>query len=343
MILIEAAVPEQREIPERVDARALIAEPRNRFEAIDRRDVLCEIPRGDVDFDAGGTHREVVGVDRGREQMVQRLVERDPSAPALHARGDLIVGALIVIDRSLEEQLGLALRRHAVERRNLMLRQHVGGGRLRQIVQADEPRDRLPGRTERSRTGGRHTEQKRGNCEHGGPTAACRHTSGAGKVDAARDRVKYGASRRVAEFERSPETTRGLRILDRDRAVKRSAGLLIQVHPDALHLRVVLERVHAHLAAEAALLVAAERRRGVVDVVGVDPDRAGLELARDVVRLLDVRVQTAAARPYCESLARAIASSTSANSIAASTGPKISSRAIVISGVTPSKTVGCRK
>ena len=67
-----------------------------------------------------------------------------------------------------------------------------------------------------------------------------------------------------------------------------SSPYMIEIHPDALHLRVVLERVHAHLAAEAALLVAAERRRRVVDVVGVDPDRAGLELARDVVRLLDV-------------------------------------------------------
>ena len=46
--------------------------------------------------------------------------------------------------------------------------------------------------------------------------------------------------------------------------------------------------MRAHLAAEAALLVAAERRGRVVDVVGVDPDGAGLEPRRDVVRLLDV-------------------------------------------------------
>src|SRR5262245_50189027 len=64
--------------------------------------------------------------------------------------------------------------------------------------------------------------------------------------------------------------------------------LLIQIYPDTLHLRVVLERVHAHLAAEAALFVAAKRRSGVVDVVRVDPDCARLQLARDVMRLLDV-------------------------------------------------------
>jgi hypothetical protein len=54
-------------------------------------------------------------------------------------------------------------------------------------------------------------------------------------------------------------------------------------------------------------------------------------------------VQTPAARPYGVSLARAIASSRSANSMAASTGPKISSREIVISGVTSAKTVGLTK
>src|SRR5829696_2996568 len=69
----------------------------------------------------------------------------------------------------------------------------------------------------------------------------------------------------------------------------RAPGALhIQIHPDTLHLGVMLERVRAHFPAEAARLVAAERRGGVVDVVGVDPDGARLELARDVMRLLDV-------------------------------------------------------
>jgi hypothetical protein len=61
------------------------------------------------------------------------------------------------------------------------------------------------------------------------------------------------------------------------------------------------------------------------------------------VGLLDVARPDPAARPYIESLARAIASSTSTKSMAASTGPKISSRAIVIAGVTSANTVGCMK
>src|SRR5262245_21953597 len=63
---------------------------------------------------------------------------------------------------------------------------------------------------------------------------------------------------------------------------------LTEIHPHGFGLGVVLERVHAHLATEAALLVPAERGGGVVDVVGVDPDRAGLELRRDVVGLLEI-------------------------------------------------------
>src|SRR5262245_63518936 len=66
------------------------------------------------------------------------------------------------------------------------------------------------------------------------------------------------------------------------------SALEVQVHPDGFHLRIVLERVRAHFAAEAARLVAAEGGRGVVHVVGVDPDGARLELPRYVVRLLDV-------------------------------------------------------
>ena len=47
--------------------------------------------------------------------------------------------------------------------------------------------------------------------------------------------------------------------------------------------------------------------------------------------------------PYCVVFASRIASSSESNGITDTTGPKISSRAIRISFVTPSKTVGMRK
>jgi hypothetical protein len=48
-----------------------------------------------------------------------------------------------------------------------------------------------------------------------------------------------------------------------------------------LDLRVQIDRVLAEFAAEAGLLVAAERRHRIDLTVGVDPDGAGFELARD--------------------------------------------------------------
>src|SRR5687768_2347718 len=76
----------------------------------------------------------------------------------------------------------------------------------------------------------------------------------------------------------------------------------IEIHQDALDLRVVLERVGGHVATESALLVAAKRSGGVVDVVGIDPDGAGLELAGNVVRLLDVPGPD----PGCEPVGRVV-------------------------------------
>ena len=55
------------------------------------------------------------------------------------------------------------------------------------------------------------------------------------------------------------------------------------------------------------------------------------------------RVHRPAASPYTESFAIAIASSSLSNGITASTGPKISSRAIVMSFLTPANTVAWTK
>src|SRR5213594_4106029 len=97
---------------------------------------------------------------------------------------------------------------------------------------------------------------------------------------AAADSDLFAASRVPAEASTMIDAT----IHSYSEPLARSPYSLIQIHPDALHLRVVLERVHAHLAAEAALLVTAERRGRVVDIVRVDPDGPRLELARHIVR-----------------------------------------------------------
>ncbi len=47
--------------------------------------------------------------------------------------------------------------------------------------------------------------------------------------------------------------------------------LLLEVDPHALDFRVVVERIRAHLAPDARLLVTAKRRRRIEHVVAVDP------------------------------------------------------------------------
>ena len=67
------------------------------------------------------------------------------------------------------------------------------------------------------------------------------------------------------------------------------------------------------------------------------PDR--MPLATRSARPMS-RDQTDPDSPYGESLARRTASASSSNGMTATTGPKISSRAMRIPGVQPSKTAG---
>src|SRR5678815_3420891 len=61
-----------------------------------------------------------------------------------------------------------------------------------------------------------------------------------------------------------------------------------QVNPNALHLRVKIERVPAHLAAVARLFVTTEGRRCIEHVVSIDPNNTRLDLFRKTVRARDV-------------------------------------------------------
>mmetsp|Transcript_51677 Transcript_51677/g.137645 ORF Transcript_51677/g.137645 Transcript_51677/m.137645 type:complete len:238 (-) Transcript_51677:1022-1735(-) len=73
-------------------------------------------------------------------------------------------------------------------------------------------------------------------------------------------------------------------------------------HHDALHLRVVLERVLALLAAPAAGLEAAERGRHVEVVVAVDPDGPSLQAPR----CRKCRANVAGADPRAEAVVRVV-------------------------------------
>ena len=63
---------------------------------------------------------------------------------------------------------------------------------------------------------------------------------------------------------------------------------LVKRHPYGFHLRIGLERVSTHFAAEPALLVAAKGRGTVKAVIGVDPDGAGFDPLRQSMSHGDV-------------------------------------------------------
>src|SRR6185503_16517462 len=69
------------------------------------------------------------------------------------------------------------------------------------------------------------------------------------------------------------------------------------VDADALRLQVRLEPLHPELASDAALLDAAEGALGQSDVVGVDPDVADAQPARDADRTVEVARPHRAAEP----------------------------------------------
>src|SRR5215831_15702599 len=53
---------------------------------------------------------------------------------------------------------------------------------------------------------------------------------------------------------------------------------------DRLGLQIVVERRVTHLTSPSGLLVATERKRGIEDVVAVDPDGASAQAIRDSMR-----------------------------------------------------------
>src|SRR6185437_4049266 len=68
----------------------------------------------------------------------------------------------------------------------------------------------------------------------------------------------------------------------------RNSNSILQIHPNAFHLGIAFERVHAELATVAAHFVSAKSSGGIVIVIRVDPDSAGFETARDAMRFGDI-------------------------------------------------------
>jgi hypothetical protein len=77
---------------------------------------------------AAARNPQVVGIESSHEEIVQVCVQGDTAAPAVDTACNLIVRSAVMIDRPLEQQACLVLRRHRIEFFYLVLRENVRGG-----------------------------------------------------------------------------------------------------------------------------------------------------------------------------------------------------------------------
>ena len=109
-------------------------------------------------------------------------------------------------------------------------------------------------------------------CSRHAPCAVCGHGTRRDCASSSRARQRYAASDPTDRSDRTDEPR----------------PPSIECYRHRLELGVVVQRLLAQLAADAARFEPAERRGRVEDVVAVDPDRAGADALGDGVGLLDV-------------------------------------------------------
>src|SRR5205807_1915658 len=108
---LNATAAQQTDIPQRIGPRALLSEARVLLQSVHSRRALFQIAGCDIHLDCRRPNSEIVRVKPSHEQIVQPVIELDLAPPAFHAFGDLIVRSPIVVDRALQQQLSLTLRR----------------------------------------------------------------------------------------------------------------------------------------------------------------------------------------------------------------------------------------
>src|ERR1700678_4212213 len=113
-----------------------------------------------------------------------------------------------------------------------------------------------------------------------------------------------------------------------------------RIDPDALFLEVFADRRETAFAPNARTLVAAEGRKEAYRPIGVDPDRAGLEPLSHGERGPDALGPHARGKPELRVVGDLDRLVLVVESDTERTGPKTSSCAMRISGLTPVNTVG---
>ena len=69
------------------------------YEKLNVRRIFCQVHGGQVDFDGSRSHAEVVGIQGRGDERIQLRTELELSSPVAHSCGDLVVRAIVVVDR----------------------------------------------------------------------------------------------------------------------------------------------------------------------------------------------------------------------------------------------------
>src|SRR5258708_34537853 len=121
-LLLNAAIAKQSNVPKSVGPRSLLSGFGIRLQAIYRGGGLFQVSGGNINFNGGGAHAQVVRIQAGHEEVTQTVVKLDYATPSTDAGGDLLIRSAKVVDRTLQQQLSLALRRHLVQSLELIVR-----------------------------------------------------------------------------------------------------------------------------------------------------------------------------------------------------------------------------
>jgi len=171
---LDAAIAEQADIPERIRAGPLGAAARIGLQSIDGRGTSREAARRDIDLNGRVAHPHVVRVDRHPEKRLELRRQSNRAEPAGCPREDFLVCPAIAVDRPLEQELGLLLHRHGLQRFEVMLGQHRRGGPVHLPRSPGGQALCVQRRADRDASGGKQCHQEKAHGRHEGKANASR-------------------------------------------------------------------------------------------------------------------------------------------------------------------------
>ena len=137
----DPAVAQQAQLPERPHSLRPRPAARLQRQSLDGCRRLDRTHGRQIQLNPGRPDPKVIGVERGGDQRIELGSKFQLPPPAFHPRGNLVVGAFIVVDGALQQDFCLLLRTLALQTRELVIGKHGGRSRLGFALQSKEPGD----------------------------------------------------------------------------------------------------------------------------------------------------------------------------------------------------------